>query len=584
MLLWTCCLTAQAQAANAIYLGYCDGQVNTTGTGKSGACTVSAAICLPKEKLALYKGCEISQIRVGLANWYSELHPDTITAWIRTSLDSTNRTEGQTTELVYGWNTVVLGEACPITGEEDLYIGFSYRQEHSFNCISMIGTSVSGGSWIAKDDVWTDFSAKNFGNLSIEAVVTGEKLQAPDFSLLSCQTNRISVKHGEAILISGCVLNNSAQAVEGFSFHYKLDDEMEGDTVIARHMDYRDTCNVVLCLPTHRLRNEERMIKAQLSLLTYQGDEDSNMSDNKAEFRLAMYDQSFYRRNILLEQFTTEKCYYCPSGGQRIKEGLAMGYDDRVAWVCHHVGFGQDVFTINESKEYLDFYGDVKNQFAPAYMLNRHYNAQASEHGFPVQGVGDAVDVAATLDFELLDPAFVRLDVQASQADGKINIHVEGTRSALLPYIADDPRLSVFVKESNIDPVSQTGAYEGFVHNNVLRAVPTAAWGDAIAWNGDDFSADYSVKPDAEWQLDSVQVVAFVANYSDDIMNRVVYNVAQTPFGSLTGVTEVAARPLETRYYNLQGMPVRPRDARGGVYIRQTRFANGKTSTEKVIL
>ena len=89
-ILWLCCQCVQAQQSDAVYLGYCDGQVNTQGTGKSGVCQVSAAICLPKELLAMYRGCEISQIRVGLATWYSELRPDTLTAWVRTPIDTEN--------------------------------------------------------------------------------------------------------------------------------------------------------------------------------------------------------------------------------------------------------------------------------------------------------------------------------------------------------------------------------------------------------------------------------------------------------------------------------------------------------------
>lgn len=583
-ILWLCCQCVQAQQSDAVYLGYCDGLVNTQGTGKSGVCQVSAAICLPKELLAMYRGCEISQIRVGLATWYSELRPDTLTAWVRTSLDTENAAAGFLTDFNYGWNVIDLSEPYAVSGDEDIYIGYSYWQDHSMNCISLTGISVPGGCWIAKNDVWTDFSSKDFGNVSVEAVVTGDALPESDLQLVSCQTNRISVKHGDAILVSGCVQNNSAQPVGGFRFRYSLNDEAQGDTLIQREMAYRDTCKFELRLPTERLAEGERMVNAKLTLLMADGREDSYMADNSAAFDMAMYTHSAKERNILLEQFTTERCFYCPSGGLRIQTAVEEGYSDRVVWVCHHVGYGTDKFTVDESKEYLAFYGDMKFEAAPALMLNRHYNPYSSKDGYPVQSVEDPEDITATFDYELQDPAFVSLSVETSAADGQLDIHVEGNRSVLLADLSPDPRLCVFVKESQIEPISQMGTYEGFVHNNTLRKVATSAWGDAIQWEGDDFAADYRVAVDENWNLDNVQVVAFVCNYSDDIMKRVVYNVVQSPLGSLSAIQAVSSDQEEERYYNLQGMPLPSGQLEHGIYIRQTQGRNGRTVTQKVVL
>ena len=81
-----------------------------------------------------------------------------------------------------------------------------------------------------------------------------------------------------------------------------------------------------------------------------------------------------------------------------------------------------------------------------------------------------------------------------------------------------------------------------------------------------------------------MQVVAFVCNYSDDIMKRVVYNVVQSPLGSLSAIQAVSSDQEEERYYNLQGMPLPSGQLEHGIYIRQTQDRNGRTVTQKVVL
>ena len=87
------------ESEDVFYLGYCNGEINSLGTGKSGECVVSAAIMIPKEDLGLFVGCDINKVRVGLAYWYGDLRPESITGWIRHSLDGPNEAEGTTTEL-----------------------------------------------------------------------------------------------------------------------------------------------------------------------------------------------------------------------------------------------------------------------------------------------------------------------------------------------------------------------------------------------------------------------------------------------------------------------------------------------------
>ena len=130
MLLMFVGYTSAQESEDVYYLGYCNGEINSLGTGKSGECIVSAAIMIPKEDLGFLVGCDINKVRGGLAFWYGDLRPESITGWIRHSLDGPNQAEGTTTELKPDdWSEVAFSETYKITGENDIYIGYSYYQD-----------------------------------------------------------------------------------------------------------------------------------------------------------------------------------------------------------------------------------------------------------------------------------------------------------------------------------------------------------------------------------------------------------------------------------------------------------------------
>ena len=96
---------------------------------------------------------------------------------------------------------------------------------------------------------------------------------------------------------------------------------------------------------------------------------DSGVTDqvegNDSEsLQLAIYTDS-YPRIVLLEQFTTINCVNCPAGTAALKVAVTERGD--VAWVAHHVGYGVDEFTIEESNALMDF-GVIG---APSLMIDR---------------------------------------------------------------------------------------------------------------------------------------------------------------------------------------------------------------------
>ena len=575
-------------AEDVIYLGYCDGQINTTGTGKSGACVVEGAIEIPQNKLEIFKGCEIKQIRVGLAQWYSQLRPDTITAWIRTSLDGENVAEGIITTLTPGeWNMIDLEETYTITGETTLYLGMSYYQKTKNNVMSITGIAVPGGCYIAKNGVWENYYEYNFGNLSLEGLVTGDNIPLHDLSLNICKASHMSVKHGEGIDITGTVQNNAAKTANGYKINYTINKSLSGEIVIPDTLKYTQKSDFAVSLPTANLVADEGIISVDIHITYNEAIEDQFDHDNHTSFEVVLYETAFERK-VLMEQFTAEGCIACPGGGKRITEALDQGYHDDLVRIAHHAGYGSDWLSIEESlNDYIWFYGDPKLQSAPAYALNRHYNGNNSKDGYLIQSVGEAETIIESIEFELADPGFATVNIATEIIDHNIYVTVTGERLDILNLLCETPRLTVMVKENEIEPVRQMGAYDGYMHQHVLRQVVTDTWGDVITWNGNSYEAKYTIEIDTEWVGENIQIVAFIHAYNPkDIFNSMVFNAAETPVDHFAGVRGIASESavVNSTYYTLQGVQLPTAPENDGLYIRLDRLENGQTVSNKTII
>ena len=65
MLLMFVGYTSAQESEDVYYLGYCNGEINSLGTGKSGECIVSAAIMIPKEDLV-----RLLLMVIGITLWF----------------------------------------------------------------------------------------------------------------------------------------------------------------------------------------------------------------------------------------------------------------------------------------------------------------------------------------------------------------------------------------------------------------------------------------------------------------------------------------------------------------------------------
>lgn len=576
--------TAPAVAAEEMYLSYCEGMIadDTNGgtiTGKIGAGSIDLAIRIPAADLSGMNGMKITKIRAGLPA--ASKMPTHLVGWIRYAKEDDNIAVSDTTPCAAGWTVLTLQEPFVITDTTDLYIGFTYYQSAKYNVISLAGPTDPDGSWVGKNKMWISFADKNYGSLAIEGIIEGDNLPQHNLALTSAYLSASKVHIGDDIVVKGTVKNLALRTADSLVFDYKVGGHT-GSVTLPIAVAYREEKAFSFHIPTAAYSDEGSLTLA-LTLRWPNGEADEDTSNNAASFPIALFSNAFTKK-VVLEEFTTENCGYCPPAVGYLTQAIATCMSpDNVIWICHHAGYGTDWLTIAASSSYVWLY-NPSYIYAPAQMVNRTHHDGYSDTGSPVTGIATNPKYDADLlNLELDDISLVQVEVEATLADDVITITVEGEKYAAFDAICPSPHLFVMVKEDNIKARAQANA-TNFVHENVLRAVATATWGDAITWTDGRFSATYTVALNADWKAEDLSVVAFVgASSTTDRLGNTIYNADVcdlTIQSSALGRVTTSVAPVRTEYYSIDGTPL-PAAAPHGISLRRDTYPDGTVRVAK---
>lgn len=570
----------------AYYYTYCDGQWSSAGIGgRAGAGTVEAAICIPKEELSPLAGASITSIRFALS---STTYLGGVTVWVREgSLQAANAAEAAAGGLTKGWNEAQLPTPYLITGDEDLYCGYSFEQEGKvIECISLVsGIQNENASWVGKNGTWTSYVS--YGALSLEVGITGDNLPQHDLVISNCAADNDVLSRNEDVLsIRGEVANAGMQTVEGFDITCTVNGKTYSD-----HYDdvleYRDRTEFYFVMFAREIA-EGYQTPVEITV-SAAGATDETPGDNTQSITVTTYDKAF-DRTLLLEEFTTEACQNCPEGAERLKEALTDEYKERVVWVCHHAAFGTDWLTIPESEQYLWFFGG--SNFAPSVMLDRtRFDIEENTHKYVPMSIFEPDVMQRLFDQEMDEKAFASVEAAAVYDDnGRAEVTVKGEKTPVFAQQAPNARLTVFLLEDGIQAQYQMSKdpYPGgsdYVHENVVRAVPTGAWGVPVEWDGDTFEAAFNFALGDSWQRNNLKAVAFLHTLDENDLNGCpVLNATQCPVQKgTTGITtaeaggKAVARKL---YYSIEGILLDSRPEQG-FYIERTLYRDGTEETRK---
>lgn len=354
-LLLTAALSANAQATR-MSLGYVNGQMNTSGTDgfsiNSKDTWVSGAIYIPADQVRLYANNHIDSIHAGLA---SRLNVDSLRVWVRTSLTGEDLASGaisgrsgSTPRVAKGWNTIGFDHPYAISDQtEGLYIGYSYHQKGNTVALSVVDTPQSNALFVqlGTEAEWQDRSSE--GALAVEAYVYGDQLPKYNLTLTSLDLSRAYIVDNGTIAVSAQVRNNGSETITGFDAVCRVDNLDETYTAhINERIPYGETHQVEFSITPaiSSATPSNRKLTVTIDHLTEGADIDMRDNTLSAPFEVVAHD---FTRNVLLEEFTTEKCPNCPRVAGFLHKALQ---DERIAGraiaLCHHSGYYTDWLTI----------------------------------------------------------------------------------------------------------------------------------------------------------------------------------------------------------------------------------------------
>ncbi len=582
-------IIANAQVSS-MRLGYCDGEVATKGQiGISGAATIEAAIFLPESSLKLHSGNQIESIKAGLA---TKLNITDLTVWVRSELTGENLAEGTAESIKKGWNDVMLSTPYDIEGNKGLYIGYTFTQKGSAYGISTVGEYEENGIYIKLGEETGWESPKDNGILSIEAMVIGDNLPKYDLELISASfKNNYPLDTQLPVTIE--VKNVASYTITGFDVKCTVDGFEPITTHIDCELDY-DAKEIF----TFEIKPEITEIKSDVNMniavVNLKEGDDQASENNDLDILFNVINKEF-KRNILIEEFTTEKCPNCPYGTNTLKGALEIleeEFPEQLNVVCHHSGYYTDWLTVKASEDLLWLFNQGGSTYAPAFMSDR-------------MGVfsnpGTAEKMAAVYRKRLETPSYVGLEIEGEYDDENrlLTVTVTGERS--MEFCENPAHITVYAVENDITARNQGGATGEYIHQHVLR-VANKSWGEEIEWKEDntfEYTCELTLK--AAWLTNNMEIIAFVSDYdSSDATSCVVENSAKIPFtdfytDSVDSITDNVTITTEgndivvngeydnVEVYNLNGMKVVNSDLTPGIYIVKVIGNNTSTTTKVVI-
>lgn len=560
-------LLASFEVSNAqvsgMNIGYCHGKLgpfpSTSDTYFSDLSTkkqtwTSGAILIKKEKINSLAGNQIREIHAGLI---SKLNVDSLAVWVSESLDGPVLSTDTIAAPAKGWSTVSLTKPVDITSDmQTLYVGYSYHQKSTSKAMSCTKTPEPGYSCFIRsgNDEWKDYS--NDYAVSVEAMVYGDKLPKYDLTLSALDVQQNYVVDNGNLEFTMKVFNNATVTINGFDAVCTVDGSDDKYTV---HCDssiaYNESKTITMTVSPTAIQTMDpatRTLTVTLTNLTEGEDEIPSDNTLSGTFNVTLHS---FVRNVLLEEFTTEKCTNCPRVASYVHDAMnEPEFQGRLNTMENHTGYYTDSFTATFHNDWTWLFD---NLYAPAVLYDRH--AEDGE-ATAVTCPNSKLELFEGIRKRLRETAFVSLKVTAD-VDGenqKINVKVTGTR-AKENFTKNPARITVVLTETNLAAISQAGAGGDYTHYNVGRRV-NSIWGDVLEWNGDDYTYECSIPYTQNYILDNLGILAFIHDYDPDDKTKCdVANSAAITSAEFTGkATAIFAPNASTNdskalYFDLQG-------------------------------
>ncbi len=449
---------------------------------------------------------------------------------------------------VVGWNEVTL--TTPLKIEEGKYyvVGFEYTQSSNSSDIECYPLATDAtldvdyqpnygfllyGDWTnsyGPNVTWLGLDSSYYGNLCIQAVVSGGNLLVDDDISISHLSVSEFGSAGEDINYSYYIMNEGNVMPTSYSLNACIDGtaiETLNDPVELINMKQKVegtfTIPFSVSADKHKFSIEVNEINGNTP--------SQNTYDDVDETDITVYEGKVSRQMHLIEQFTSVQCTYCPIGHE-ILEALQELEPDKYAWVAIHGPImGDDPFYLTDgSTDYLESFVMPTYDAYPSAAFNRYlfddntlnnYREIAMTLSYSSLYKNQVVSMFDDLINSVYDeiPAFATIGIETEydESTRQLSIKVSGDGVNNANEILDGNRLTVYLTEDGLVATQlNMGVYEeDYVHDNVLRSIVSNEgypWGDEINWIDDKtYENDYTVTLDDSWNANNMHVIAFIS-------------------------------------------------------------------------
>src|ERR1035437_8812225 len=247
-----------------------------------------------------------------------------------------------------------------------------------------------------------------------------------------------------------------------------------------------------------------------------------------------------YQRNILIEDYTGQKCGNCPYAAYNLDSTIIMTYGSKIIPIAVHAGY----FAIPDlsgfyTKDYRtsagttwDGWFNMSSNGNPAGMVNRQDFLAVTNHKQFTDWYGIATNILANL------PS-MNIKITNSYDSTSRNVTSKIT-SKFLQQLDSTYMLSVVLTEDTIIgnqdeyiPYNTGNAVNlpNYVFNHMLRASFNGAWGDTLSTGphaiNDSIPKTYNLTLNSNFVAKHCNVIAF-------IYNSVTYEVVQAEIARVT--------------------------------------------------
>lgn len=587
LLLLFMALMAFAMNAGAVtsscYWGYCNNTVaDEFGSQTSG----KAAIYIPAEVAALYKGKTVTAVRIGLAAMSTN-----VTAFVTKDLNGTSITTKKGGTLYNGWNEVKFSTPYEIDGE-GFYIGYIYSGSNK--SLGRSNMYSENGCWADLGDGWKNYAtdpAYNAYALNIQAKISGEDMPK-DIAISSSRT--LLVKKGEACQIPFSVTNLSSGLIRKFVLAYSIDGgeeiEKEYNVTFGSNLEKELTID-------HPGFDELGEHKVNLRIISVDGEKDAYDGNNTAQVTVKVMSVLPLQR-LVVEEGTGTWCGYCPEGIVGMAE-MTKKYPDTFIGIAVHK---KDEFTASS-------YNGLTFSAYPNCYVNRVRNSEMKPSFVVLESVYKKITavspkVGVGVSAQFTDESKTKIKATAyttfySDMKGmSYRISFVLTESGVMAqqannYAGGKAEMGGFEKMDSWAYVSMDHiARMNYSFNGYENSVPTSVAADETT----EFTQVLDVPSDVK-NVDNTELIALLI----DNGTGQIENAAKVEIGKkTTGIENVAAETVpgfalvdgklsvsgfggKVSLYDLNGMQVSTENVAPGLYIVKA-VDGGKTTVKKVML